>query len=178
MSNETTTGPYKVKEFLGLQCVVDADNIILWRSEDLRLSEGVAGCMNIAFAAGQASREQQAHPQTEDLEAGIKLACDRIDSVIIDAIKKAVTVNGDLNSIDRSVYRSAVWNCIEQSMNDAHSLSPSKGVDEQVEEIMAEHRKWIRAQIGAEPEDSDWKADEWKVAESDLRARLKTLLAR
>ena len=85
--------------------------------------------LNTAFAAGQASREQPAHPQTEDLEAGIKLACDRIDSVIIDAIKKAVTVNGDLNSIDRSVYRSAVWNCIEQSMKDAHSLSPSKGVE-------------------------------------------------
>lgn len=65
---------------------------------------------------------------TEQLEgATLKLACDRIDSVIIDAMKKAVTVNGDLNSIDRSGFRSAVWSCIQQSMSDAaRSLGSNK----------------------------------------------------
>jgi hypothetical protein len=72
-----------------------------------------------ALAILQAAKDRPQPAVDKLIEAGIKLACDRIDSVIIDAMKKAVTVNGDLNSIDRSVFRKAVWNCIEQSIKDA-----------------------------------------------------------
>jgi hypothetical protein len=56
---EEIAGPYKVKEFLGRECVVDTDNLILWRSEDKRLSEGVADCMNAAYLSGKTSCETE-----------------------------------------------------------------------------------------------------------------------